>query len=217
MVLKVKTTIDIDVMKIKGNLEGDSVNIVRENFDKFQIGFDYEKKLLKFNPIYLKKLKSSLFFNGEIDFENDVASYQLRADELNLKDFYYFRALKLGLDGRLNLEYKHEGKIPFDNDQLTVSLFESYVENKKLEDSKFSLIYNDQILSIDTAIFKNNIVLNSSFDLRGEAASRYDLNINIKDLRDVFGILNSKNIRTNEANGSLRLHSYDFNFLIGRK
>ena len=81
---------DIDVMKIKGNLEGDSVNVKRENFDKFQIGFDYEKKLLRFNPIYLKKLKSSLFFNGELDFENDIASYQLRADELNLRDFYYF-------------------------------------------------------------------------------------------------------------------------------
>ena len=116
------------------------------------------------------------------------------------------------------MKYNHEGKIPFDNDQLTVSLFNSYVDNKKLDDSKLSLSYIDQILSLDAAILKSDIVFNSSFDLKGTTTSRYDLNINLDDLRDVFGILNSKNIRTNEVKGSLRLHSYaDFNFLNWKK
>lgn len=211
---------DIALLNISGDLHGDYLNILKDEFLNLDLSFSFKKRMLDIVNISFEKGDGRVKGSFKYGFlKNDMVG-MLQLKKIRGSDFRLYNSLNLGLDGELKGYVNFSGTAV--NNLKLDGLFnieKTVVGNEVLKNSVLKIEGKNGLFNLIGRGFGESLKINSLLDFNQnknggpEKKSYFDGSLKINEISKMLGIVSRHNISRSDIQGNLELN-YHSDFSI---
>ncbi len=191
-------------LKIRTLISSRRFYYLGESFKSFNADFSITNKKVLIQEILLRKKKGKISFSLNIE-DSELKSTLLDIKNLNIRSLDNFKRFQFNYDGVLSGSFKSSLVKKKQEAKGSFILQRTSIGRKKLQPSVVTIdLKNDKISSLAT-VLGSRIKINSEIFIgpSNNKESFFNADININDLKTIFGILSVNNVYNTNISGDL--------------
>lgn len=212
--LKIKGPFETANMIVEGKLKGSNGTIKDEDIDSIEFDYSLKKNILEFNEVLIKKFKASISAWANINLGSGFLEFKGKSTGLFLNDLDFYRDLRLGYQGKLDLDFEGNGTKDTLSSRYKLKVSEATIANMSMPGTNVLAFFNGKEFTISGNVLGNKIKFDSLLSFENKLSS-LKVKIDTNEIRDILGIVSSHNLSSAKISGKLKM-TMDMLFDVGQ-
>lgn len=212
--LKISGPFETANMIVEGKLKGSNGTIKDEDIDSIEFDYSLKKNLLEFNDVVIKKFKASINAWANINLGSGFLEFKGKSTGLYLNDLDFYRDLRLGYQGKLDLDFEGNGTKDTLSSRYKLKVSEATIANMSMPGTNVLAFFNGREFTISGNVLGNKIKFDSMLSFENKLSS-LKVKIDTNEIRDILGVISSHNLSSAKITGKLKM-SMDMLFDVGQ-
>jgi len=195
-----------DNLNIEGVIKGKNLQFYTEEFDRFNLDLVFKDNIIQIKDFQIKKHSSILDGRFSYDLTNKFIDYELKLENLKLKDVNIYNALNWGYDGQIDSTFYGSGPIGELTTRCSVVMSNAYIGDLAVKGAFLNIYSNSKSWYVNGEVLGDTIKLDSfiNFDDTTKTLSKpsyVNLDIKTNKVKELAGILSEHNIKDTTLGG----------------
>lgn len=202
--LKISGPFETANMIVDGKLKGFNGNIKDEDIDSIEFDYSLKKNILEFNDVLIKKFKASISAWASINLASGFLEFKGKSTGLYLNDLDFYRDLRLGYQGKLDLDFEGNGTKDTLSSRYKLKVSEATIANMSMPGTNVLAFFNGREFTISGNILGNKIKFDSLLSFENKLSS-LKVKVDTNEIRDILGVISSHNLSSAKITGKLKM------------
>lgn len=199
----VKGGYDLNKLVVDGQIRGSDLKVSGEEAEKISLDFSLAKSQLHMKDIKIVKSRGELNANVNINLVTDYIDLSGGTKALRLRDFNFYKNLKLEYDGDLFLDFDGNGTTKDFSSKFKARVANAFIGNMPASSSNAIFYINSNDIVTNASLLGNKIKVDSLMSFNtGIAAIKASIDTN--DLREFLGVFSSHNMADKGITGKIK-------------
>jgi hypothetical protein len=194
---------DVEKLNIEGHIKGTDLKVFDEEAERFSLEFSLKNNLLSFNNMKIIKSRGELNSNFSINLQSSYTELEGRLQGLRLRDFNFYKKLKLEYDGDLDIEFDGNGVKENFTSRFKTKITNAFIENIPASSSSAVVYLNSNDVAIDADFLSGKIKINTAINFTTRSAIVSSV-IDTKDMREILGLVAGHNMVDRNISGKIK-------------
>lgn len=199
----IKGGYDLDSLRVDGQIRGTDLKIAGEEAEKISMSFTLANSLLNLKQIKINKSRGELNANVSVNLDNNYIELSGATQRFRLRDFNFYRNLRLEYDGDLFLDFDGNGTTQDFSSRFKTRIANAFIGNMPASASNAIFYVNSNDVVTNASLLGGKIKVDSLMSFKtGIAAIKSS--IETTDMKEFLGIFSSHNITDKGITGRIK-------------
>lgn len=199
---------DLKKLEISGAITSANIVIYNEQLNKVFSNFSYKGGSLSFDKIQILKQDAELSGNVEVGLFEDFTKFDLILRNAELREFFFYDGLPIGVNGVLNGKSVGEMKGGVLTTDTGLQLQKSRIENKSVPDSQITIkskgvVFDYYLDVMNKEAWSRGHVVFDEEESSNEKLSNINLKVNSQKINRLIGLFFPHNFSDRYTRGKL--------------
>lgn len=199
----VKGGFGLDTLNISGDVRGTDLLVSGEEAEKIGLKFALAKKILTFKQIKINKSRGELNATVNVNLDNNYIELTGATQNLRMRDFNFYRNLRLEYDGDLFLDFDGNGTSDDFSSRFKTRVVNAFIGNVPASSSNAIFYLNSNDIVTNASLLGGKVKIDSLLSFKTENAA-IKSTIDTNDLREFLGIFAGHNINDRGISGKVK-------------
>lgn len=199
----IKGGFDLESLKVEGQIRGSDLKIAGEEAEKINLDLSLSNSLLALRKIKINKSRGELNSNININLNNNYVELSGSTKNLRLRDFNFYRELRLEYDGDLGLDFDGSGTTEDFTSRFKTKVTNTFIGNMPASSSSAIFYINSNDIVTTGSLLGGKIKVDSLLSYKSGIAS-IKASVDTNDLRELLGVFSSHNMADKGISGNVK-------------